>query len=75
MVLKETMSKWLFIDKLLQPLCKVIDNDIAFLLPVLDEENKDVVTVNIGYKNNRIVRVNIMGDSLKAIVCDVIKHI
>lgn len=75
MVLKKTMSKWLFIDKLLQPLCKVIDNDIAFLLPVLDEENKEVVTVNIGYKNNRIVRVNIIGDSLKAIVCDVIKHI
>lgn len=69
------MSKWLFIDKLLQPLCKAIDNDIAFLLPVFDEENKEVVTVNIGYKNNRIIRVDIIGDSLKAIVCDVIKHI
>ena len=71
----EIIEKYKFIDEYLQPMCKAIDNDIAFLLPVLGGRDNDVVTVNVGYKNNRIVRVNIMGDSLKAIVCDVIKHI
>lgn len=69
------MSKWLFIDKLLQPLCKVIDDDIAFLLPVFDNDGEDVKTVIIGYKNSTVLRVNVECDSLSAIVKDVIKAI
>ena len=68
------MTKQLFIDKLLRPLCKAIDDNIAFLLPVFNED-EDVVTVIVGYKNNTILRVNVECDNLKGIVCDVIKHI
>lgn len=69
------MEKWRFVDELLQPLCRVIDNDIAFLLPVLDEETGEITTVNIGYKNNKVVRVDIEFDNLKAIVTKVIENV
>ena len=42
------MKKWNFINKLLQPMCKAIDRDIAFLLPVPAEKTCDIVKVNIG---------------------------
>lgn len=52
------MSKWAFIDRYLQPLAKAINSDVAFLLPVPDEKTGEITTVNIGYKNDRVVRVN-----------------
>lgn len=69
------MEKYKFIDEYLQPMCKAIDSNIAFLLPVFDNDGEDVETVIIGYKNDTILRVNVECDSLKGIVCDVIKHI
>ncbi len=70
------MKKYNFICKLLQPLCKAIDKDIEFLLPVPDEVDKsDVAYVNIGYNNNFVKRVCVKCDSLAAIVKDVIKAI
>lgn len=69
------MSKWKFITKLLFPLCKAIDKNIEFLLPILNEKNRDVVKVNIGYKGNRVLEVNVECDSLSAIAKDVIKAI
>lgn len=53
------MKKWKLIDRLLQPLCKAIDKDIAFILPVPSEKTGDIVKVNIGYKNNTVVCVNV----------------
>ena len=69
------MEKWKFVDELLRPLCKAIDDDIAFLSPVNGKNNDDVVAVNIGYKNDRIVKVNVECDSLSAIVKDVLDKI
>lgn len=69
------MKKYNFINKLLQPLCKAIDKNIAFLLPVPSEKTGDIVMVNVGYKDNRVIKVNVACDSLSAIVKDVIKAI
>lgn len=55
----ENLKKWKFIDRLLQPLCKAIDKDIAFILPVPSEKTEDILKVNIGYKNNTVVCVNV----------------
>lgn len=53
------MKKWNFINKLMQPMCRAIDKDIAFLLPVPSEKTGDIVKVHIGYKNNTVVCVNV----------------
>lgn len=66
------MKKWNFINKLLQPMCKAIDRDIAFLLPVPAEKTCDIVKVNIGYKNNYVKSVNVECDSLLGIARDVL---
>lgn len=66
------MKKWNFINKLLQPMCKAIDKDIAFLLPVPSEKTCDIVKVNIGYKNNYVKSVNVECDSLLGIARDVL---
>ena len=69
------MSKWAFIDRYLQPLAKAINSDVAFLLPVPDEKTGEITTVNIGYKNDRVVRVAIEFDNLKTIVTKVIENV
>lgn len=69
------MSKWAFIDRYLQPLVRAINSNIAFLLPVPDEKTGEITTVNIGYKNNKVVRVDIEFDNLKAIVTKVIENV
>lgn len=69
------MSKWKFITKLLEPLCKAIDKNIVFLLPIQNEKNRDIVKVNVGYKDNSVIEVNVECDSLSAIVKDVISKI
>ena len=69
------MSKLAFIDRYLQPLAKAINSDVAFLLPVPDEKTGEITTVNIGYKNDRVVRVAIEFDNLKTIVTKVIENV
>lgn len=69
------MSKWAFIDRYLQPLAKAINSDVAFILPVPDEKTGEITTVNIGYKNDKVVRVGIEFDNLKTIVTKVIENV
>lgn len=69
------MSKWAFIDRYLQPLAKAINSDVAFILPVPDEKTGEITTVNIVYKNDKVVRVAIEFDNLKTIVTKVIENV
>ena len=68
------MEQWRFIDEILRPFCKLLDENIAFLLPVMNSDNK-VFAVNIGYKDNNVETLNIDDDSLMTIAKEVINYI
>lgn len=67
------MNKTFFVRKFLRPLIKAVDKDVdeVYYLKTADGEE----FVNICYLNGSKRRIIVTGDSLKAIVQDVIKNI
>ena len=63
---------WAFVDMQLQDLCKAIDEEIAFVLPVTYKNKKQVV---ICYKNHSVLRLKIKTNNFLNMTIFVLKEV
>lgn len=63
---------WAFVDMQLQALCKAIDDEIAFVLPVTYKNKKQVV---ICYKNHSVLRLKIKTNNFLNMTIFVLKEV